>query len=118
MKRIVLLVAALILISSLVFGASLNLKATWDPNIEPDVAGYNLYRTDGLRVKINSVLIPHPPVLPYSFLITIPDNTQGVASFVLTAVDTAGNESFDSNTATYPFDLSPPAAPAGVRVTK
>lgn len=118
MKRIILLALGLVFLSSLVFGASLNLKATWTPNTESDMAGYNLYRTDGSRVKINSVLISHPPALPYLFTLTIPDGTQGTAAFVLTAVDTATNESVDSVTANYPFDLKPPVAPAGLGISK
>lgn len=118
MKRIILISLSLILLSSMVFGASIPLKATWTANTETDMGGYNLYRTDGARVKLNSTLITHPPVLPYLFTITVPDNSQGTATFVLTAVDTAGNESPDSGTANYPFDLKAPAAPTGFGVSK
>ena len=110
--RLLILSLALFLVftpifSHSVFGATLNLKATWTPNTETDMAGYNLYRTDGTRAKINSTLIPHPPTLPYPFSITVTDGSRGTATFVLRAVDTAGNESADSNLATYDYDLSP-----------
>jgi endoglucanase len=98
-------------------GATLSLKATWTPNTEPDMAGYNLYRTDGTRLKLNPALIPHPPVLPYSFSLTVPDNSSGTMTFVLTAVDTSGNESPDSNTASKTYDLAPPAAPKAFSIT-
>jgi hypothetical protein len=39
MKRIVLIVLAIVLMSSLVFSADLNLKATWTPNTETDMTG-------------------------------------------------------------------------------
>ena len=116
MKRIILIALAILLTSTLVFGASLNLKATWDLNTEPDMASYKLYRTDGTRILIGT--IPHPPTLPYLFTITIPDNSEGTATFVLTAVDTSGNESGDSNVAIFPFDQKAPRAPAGFSVGK
>lgn len=118
MKRIILISLSLIFLSSIVFGASIPLKATWTPNTETDMAGYNLYRTDGARVKINTGLISHPPSLPYTFSITVPDNSEGTAAFVLTAVDITGNESPDSGTANYPFDFKAPAAPGGFGVSK
>ena len=115
MKRFILIVLSILLTSTLVFGESLNLKATWTPNTEADVAGYNLYRTDGTRLKINTTLIPHPPVLPYLFSTTVPDNSELTLKFRLTAVDTSGNESLDlgSEEGIYPFDHKAPAAPVG-----
>ena len=102
--------------------ATLNLKATWTPNTESDMAGYNLYRTDGTRTKVNATLIPFltgtTPTNTYSFSITVADSTTGTLSFILTAVDTSANESGDSNTATYPFDFVAPKAPTGLTITK
>ena len=118
MKRIILLAISLILMASVSWAASLNLKATWTPNTETDMAGYNLYRTDGTRLKINTILIVHPPTLPYLFVITVPDNSQGTATFVLTAVDTTGNESDDSNTVPFVYDVLKPVKPVGFGVTK
>jgi len=93
--------------------AVLNLRATWTANTEPDLAGYNLYRTDGTRLKINPALILIPAVL-YNFSVTVPDNSTGTMTFVLTAVDAMGNESLDSNTASRLYDLVPPAKPIGM----
>lgn len=109
------MVVALSMVSSLVFGASLNLRATWDQNQEPDMKEYRLYRTDGTRVLVGT--IPHPTV-SHDFSVTVPDGSSGTLSFVLTAVDTAGNESGDSNVATHPFDLAPPARPGGLGVER
>jgi hypothetical protein len=103
---------------SFVFGTSLNLKATWDLNNEPDMAGYKLYRTDGVRILLGT--IPHPPTLPYPFIVTLPDGSSGILTFVLTAFDTYGNESLDSVTFSYPFnlgDLIAPIAPRNLRIT-
>jgi hypothetical protein len=111
MKRIVLMVLAMVLMASCAFGAIINLRATWTPNTEADMAGYNLYRTDGTRLKLNPALIVHPPVLPYLFSVTVPDNSSGTMTFVLTAVDNSGNESLDSIAASKSYDLIPPARP-------
>ena len=115
MKKIILIMA-IVLMASSVFAASISLKATWTPNTEADMAGYNLYRTDGTRLKLNPALIPHPPVLPYSFIVNVPDNSSGTMTFVITAVDTTGNESADSNTASKAYDLVPPIKPVGLTV--
>jgi hypothetical protein len=75
MKKIGLGLVIVMFFCGSAFGASLSLRANWTPNTETDMAGYNLYRTDGTRLKLNPALIPHPPVLPYNFNITVPDNS-------------------------------------------
>jgi len=112
MNRIVLMVLAMVFMSSVAFGAILNLKATWTANTETDLAGYNLYRTDGTRLKINPTLIIIPAI-QYDFSVTVPDNSTGTMTFVLTAVDQTGNESLDSLTASKVYDLVPPVRPTG-----
>jgi hypothetical protein len=81
------------------------------------MAGYNLYRTDGTRTKINATLIPFltggTPTAQYSFTVTAPSGAAGTMTFVMTAVDTSNNESLDSSTASYSYDLAAPAAPGG-----
>ena len=116
MKRIVLMVSVMVFMASLVFGASLNLKADWTPNTETDMASYKLYRTDGTRTVIGT--ISHPPTFPYLFTITVPDGSQGTITFVVTAIDTSANESGDSNVASYPFDLAAPGVPKNFSITK
>jgi len=115
MKRIILIVLALVLMSSLVFGASINLRATWTPNTETDMKEYRFYRLDPTRVLIGT--IPHPTAI-FNFTTTGPDGGEVLMTFVLTATDQAGNESGDSNVATYPFDQKAPVVPAGVSVVK
>jgi hypothetical protein len=116
MKRIILITLAIMLLSTLVFGANVPLKATWTPNTETDMKEYRLYRLDPTRILIGT--IPHPPVLPYNFTTTAPDGSEVLMTFVLTAVDQAGNESGDSNVATFPFDQMAPGVPKNVIITK
>jgi endoglucanase len=122
--KLFLIVILLVLMSSFSFGATLSLKAIWTPNTEPDMAGYNLYRTDtAARTKINSTLLPFHPgpgLSSYAFALTVADNSSGTLSFVLTAVDISGNESADSNIATYVYtsDTIPPGVPQNLKIIK
>lgn len=111
MKITLLISIILLCIPSFVFAHSL----AWDKNnVEPDLAGYNAYdSTTGTRaVKMNTTVIP-PSVCtgtPLQCVFAIPSaNHVDGHKFVVTAVDTSGNESGDSNIAT--LDLIPPAVP-------
>ena len=116
MKRICLMTLAMVLISSLVFGASLPLRAIWVPNTDSVTIGYKLYRTDGTRVQVGGN-IAGKTTSQYLFTITVPDNSTGTLTFVLTAYS-ATKESGDSVTVSYPFDLSPsPVVPTGFGVS-
>src|SRR3972149_1559014 len=110
MKRIILVALSILFFVSLALGETLNLRATWTANTEPDMASYKLYRTDVPRVLVGT--IPHPTTT-YNFSTSVPDGSEMTLSFVLTAVDQAGNESGDSLTGNYPFDHKPPGAPGG-----
>jgi hypothetical protein len=78
-----------------VFGAAPQnsfIDLTWTPNIEPDLAGYNIYRRTGNEppVKVNSELIktprfPDPGIQPRKKYF-----------YTVTAVDLRGNESAKS----------------------
>jgi hypothetical protein len=117
MKRIILLTLCLVFLASLTFGATINLKATWTPNSETDMASYRLYRTDTpTRTLVGT--ITHPPALPYAFIISVADGSTGTLKFVLTAVDTGGNESGDSTVVQNPFDLLAPSVPAGLSIIR
>ena len=113
MRRLILILVIL-LVPSMVFGATLSLKASWTQNTETDMKEYRLYRTDGTRALLGTVQHPAAQLL---FSISVPDNSKGTAIFALTAVDTAGNESGDAN-ANYPFDVEKPGAPVGFGVSK
>src|SRR3972149_3654335 len=112
MKNPFLICLFIILLPIVSYSATLNLRATWTANIEPDMASYKLYRTDGIRTLIGT--IPHPTTI-YNFSITVLDGSQGVLTFVLTAGDTNNNESVDSDPASYSYNLdtTPPARPGG-----
>jgi len=116
-RWIVLILIASLFIYSHSFGATLNLRATWTANTESDMKEYRLYRTDGTRTLIGT--IPHPTT-SYNFSVTVPDQSAGTLTFVLTAVDTNNNESLDSSPATYSYNLDtiPPAAPRHLSVQK
>jgi hypothetical protein len=62
---------------------------TWTPNVEPDLAGYNVYRmepTKSVPVKINRELAPTPSFRDATI-------EPGIFTYVVTAVDARGNES-------------------------
>jgi len=97
------LVCAVVLSQS-VFGATINLTATWTADTDPDMKEYRLYRTDVTRTLIGTT--PHPNT-SYPFAVTVTDGSAGTLLFVLTAVDKNNNESADSNLAAYNYNLSP-----------
>ncbi len=119
MKRLLMILSFLLmmLISYWAQAADIPLKATWTPNVEPDVKEYELFRLDVMPI-LSIGKIPHPPVLPYLFTITVPDGTEGTARFYLKAIDTAGNQSEPSSEAGYFFDYKSPAAPKNLGVQK
>lgn len=115
MKWIVLALVVFMVGCGSAFGATLNLKAAWAANTETDMASYKLYRTDGTRTLIGTIPVPSTT---YTFSVTVPDNSTGTLTFVLTAVNTSNLESADSAPASFPYNLVPPAAPKGLTVTK
>ncbi|MDQ7779968.1 MAG: fibronectin type III domain-containing protein, partial [Planctomycetota bacterium] len=86
----------------------------WQPNTEPDLAGYNVYYSASPWTLANAALIPAT-----SFQYVVSGLTNGVSySFIVTAVDTAGNESVQSAavSAIPAPDTTPPAPPTGLVV--
>ncbi len=77
-----------------------NASLTWTANIEPDLAGYNLYRNDQ---KLNVSLITDIKYLDQGLL-------EGVYAYTVKAVDLAGWESKPSNSVSIKIDLTPPDA--------
>lgn len=70
---------------------------SWEPNTEPDVAGYNVYRAEGNAETF--VRLTLTPIAETSFHDTIVVS-QKTYRYYVTAVDTSGNESRHSLTAT------------------
>ena len=124
MKWVVIASMMLMLVCGSALGATLNLKASWTPPTTnsdgtplTDLASYKLYRTDGGRTLISTITAPSSS---YNFSVTVADQSAGTITFVITAVDTNSNESVDSNTASYSYNLNtvPPAAPKNLTVQK
>ena len=100
-----------------VAGAGMNVTLEWSPNSEPDLAGYNIYRslTDGG---------------PYSKLGSVVNTTYTDSTtefdikyyWVVTAFDNEGNESGYSNQVSNmtetppPPDTTPPGTPQDINV--
>ena len=111
MKKMLIVLAMVVLIPSIAFSDSIPLRAVWTANTDAVTIGYKLYRTDGTRTLLGT--IPGKNVIQYNFNLTVPDNSTGTAKFVLTATS-ATKESGDSVEVSYPFDLSPsPVVPGG-----
>ncbi len=127
MKRFSFVMAAILILTLCTMHsapcAALSLTASWtapttnaDGTALTDLASYNLYRTDGTRTKINTSPIA-VPATSYSFSVTV--SGSGTLTFVATAVDTSGNESADSNVASYVYtDTTIPSPPKSLLMQK
>jgi hypothetical protein len=117
MKKIGLSLMVIMVFCGSAFGATLNLRATWTANTEPDMKEYRLYRTDVTRTLIGTI---QHPTTTYNFSVTVPDQSSGTLTFVLVAVDTNDNPSLDSSPASYSYnsDTVPPAKPSGLTVQR
>lgn len=115
MKCVFLILLMVMLGWGFAFGATINLRATWTANTEPDMREYRLYRTDGTRTLIGTIA---RPTTSYNFSVSVPDNSSGTLTFVLTAVDTNNNQSADSATTSYTYNLDtiPPTSPKDLTV--
>jgi len=126
MKKLSLIICLTILSVSTVFAGTERITLGWDANTESDLAGYRLYTssTPGQYTLVgkNPSLTPSNPPASYVKSIAKPAVTMTTDMvgtdgqkiyFVLTAFDTAGNESWVSNEVLYTFADSPPAAPKG-----
>jgi hypothetical protein len=101
---------------SLLASSAFALTASWQPNTEPDMAGYNVYvcKVKGCAVQKDASqkvgTVQHPTV-KWIFPADLVEGTLAVSAF-----DVSGNESGLSNQV--PFDLAPPKVPAGIQVSK
>jgi fibronectin type 3 domain-containing protein len=86
----------------------------WNDNSEPDLAGYNVYRSQtqgGPYTQVNVSLVSASDYID-------PGLTNGTTYYyVVTAVDTASNESGGSAEASATPDALPPGAPTGLLAT-
>lgn len=89
---------------------------TWNKNLEPDMAGYNIYRRIGSApvkgdAKLNVALIP---TATPTYVDSV--SVDGDYFYAVTAVDTSGNESGFSSAVDKVVNTVPPAAPSGLIV--
>ncbi len=111
MKTLILtLILAFGLVSS-VLAADVTLQ--WDANSEPDLAGYYVYQADRIGDKTTAwVKITPDVILLPTFVVTGLDDAN--YAWMVTAIDSSGNESFVSNMVER-FDRTPTAAPTNLR---
>lgn len=85
----------------------------WDANSEEDLAGYRMYQTTtpGQYTYGVTNAIGNIPAGTETFTHVIRED--GTFYWVVTAYDTAGNESDPSNEVTQDINFKPPAAPTG-----
>jgi fibronectin type 3 domain-containing protein len=111
MKR--LLLAILFVLMSVGIASGESIKLVWDPNSEPDLAGYKIYssRTDGgpyaLLADVGNVT---------EYEMDMAGETDGTIYYVATAYDERDNESDYSNQADYMVDHTAPQPPGGCRI--
>ncbi len=94
-------------------------QLTWEMGLEPDVAGYTIYR--GFKARGDDMAkLTGPLISPDTVVYTDETVEEGMAYFYrLTATDTSGNESTGSVIVSLqPPDFTPPAAPTALKIAK
>jgi hypothetical protein len=115
-----LLAIVMCLVPVMSYAASATL--TWTPNTETDLAGYKVYRGNGVCAigPLQPLVVSGSNVSVLAPLATYTDTTvptfDGSLCYELTAFDTAGNESTHSIRATKAVNLIPPVAPVGLSI--
>ena len=82
----------------------------WNPNTEPDLAGYQLYFGQSSNVWTHTKIVPVGTTQA-----AVPIPTPGTWFFIATAKNTAGIESLPSNMVSYTTPTGPGAA-TGLRI--
>jgi hypothetical protein len=108
--------ATIAFLSTFAFCACLDAASVtlaWDPNKEPDVAGYRLYY--GTPAGSFGTVVNTGNVTNH----TVTDLRQGASyAFYVTCYNTSGLESEPSNVVTYQAPASAPTPPKGVKVSE
>ena len=104
-----MVVALLLVVGSCAWAGEITLA--WDPNSEPDLAGYRIFcRQEGAAYDYNT-----PTWEGTATTCTFTEAVDGVAYyFVARAYDTSGNMSENSNE----VNTEPPAAPCLLRIVR
>jgi hypothetical protein len=124
MKKMILAALAVMVMCVLpVMAHAASATLTWTPNTEADLAGYKVYRGNGVCAvgPLQPLVVSGTAVSVLAPASTYVDTTvptfDGSLCYELTAFDTAGNESTHSVRATKTVNLIPPVAPVGLSVT-
>ena len=93
--------------------AGTNVSFMWDENLEADLAGYRVYRSDTSGGYDKST-----DMIWEGTAITATENNvpDGTWYWVATAYDTSGNESGYSNEVTATLDTEPPVPPQNLSI--
>ena len=127
MKRLMTILAIIVLLlPTMAIAKQVTVNFTWDPNTEPDAAGYAIFqRVEGQAYDYNAPMDPDctvvagecwtDPATPanlFSHTFEVPDGALTTYYWVARARDTYANWSEDSNEVTYTFNLTalPPIA--------
>lgn len=110
MKKVLLFLALIILLSSISYGA--DVSVSWNANTEADLAGYHLYQSTAAGAHVKGIF--SADILKPATTYTIVGLQDGTYFWVLTAYDVVGNESVFSDEVSLKID-NPPAKPAGFK---
>lgn len=116
MKKILL---AILLVLAMAFAAqAADVTLAWDPNTEPDLAGYRIYMSiaSGTYDKAVDKVADIAVGTETATVAVLPEDGRAIY-FVATAYDTSGNESGFSNEVSWQVpDVVPPAEPKDFRL--
>lgn len=109
--KTILLVIFIMFVSLSAFATTKGYRLQWDPNSEPDLAGYRVYigtQSGGPYTVVAELGL----VAQYDGELNVPDDALSSFYWVVTAFDTSGLESDYSNEVGKTFDTRvPPTAP-------
>ena len=132
MKILLLSLVVLFLSLGNAFAFNANNKLCWDANTESDLAGYKVYvaSQSGLVTGVftpdiingRDVVLTATPASPCDSVFGTYLDVGGIPLvdgqyfMIVTAYDTSGNESANSNEVSVPLDLTPPVGPANAHI--
>jgi hypothetical protein len=113
---VTLILTALAVLGIVAVCCAADVRFQWDRNTEADMASYRLYQSQTAGVYVYGVASPNYKVTinqvgTTPILYTLTGVTEGLHYWVLTAVDTSGNESVPSNEVNKNVDTTAPGKP-------
>lgn len=113
-KRII--TTALMFFFLCTFALATEVRFTWNPNTESDLAGYRLYQSTTSGVYAVGADKAVADILAGTEIAATQITKEGKYFWVLTAYDKYGNESGFSNEVSEYFNFSAPAIPSGFKI--